>query len=87
MHLVRHKSALENRIHSTLINFGRPCPVTDLFGAEGRSLLARLPRPWIGRRDAMTKKTLVLIAAAAAILLLAQVAAARITVNTVEPSA
>jgi hypothetical protein len=35
----------------------------------------------------MTKKTLVLIAAAAAILLLAQVAAARISVNTVEPSA
>ena len=48
MHLVRHKSALKNRIHSTLINFGRPCPVTDLFGAEGRRLLARLdvPAPW-----------------------------------------
>jgi transposase len=48
MHLVRHKSALKNRIHSTMINFGRPCPVTDLFGAEGRMLLARLdvPEPW-----------------------------------------
>ena len=48
MHLVRHKSALKNRIHSTLINFGRPCPVTDLFGAEGRRLLAKLdvPEPW-----------------------------------------
>ena len=48
MHLVKHKSALKNRIHSTLINFGRPCPVTDLFGAEGRRLLARLdvPEPW-----------------------------------------
>jgi transposase len=34
MHLVRHKSALKNRIHSTLINFGRPCPVTDLFGGR-----------------------------------------------------
>ena len=33
MHLVHHKSSLKNRIHSTLINFGRPCPVTDLFGA------------------------------------------------------
>jgi transposase len=22
--------------HSTLINFGKPCPVTDLFGVEGR---------------------------------------------------
>jgi transposase len=47
MHLVKHKTAL-NRIHSTLINFGRPCPVTDLFGAEGRGLLRRLevPEPW-----------------------------------------
>ena len=46
LHLVKHK----NRIHSTLINFGRPCPVTDLFGAEGRRLLARLevPEPWRG---------------------------------------
>jgi transposase len=26
MHLVKHKSALKNRVHSTLINFGRPCP-------------------------------------------------------------
>jgi transposase len=48
LHLVKHKSALKNRVHSTLINFGRPCPVTDLFGAEGRRLLARLdvPEPW-----------------------------------------
>ncbi len=48
LHLVKHKSMLKNRIHSTLINFGRPCPVTDLFGAEGRRLLARLdvPEPW-----------------------------------------
>jgi transposase len=48
LHLVKHRSALKNRIHSTLINFGRPCPVTDLFGIEGRKLLARLgvPEPW-----------------------------------------
>jgi transposase len=48
LHLVKHKSALKNRIHSTLINFGRACPVTDLFGAEGRRLLKRLevPEPW-----------------------------------------
>jgi transposase len=48
MHLVRHKTALKNRIHSTLINFGRACPVTDLFGAQGRRLLAKLdvPEPW-----------------------------------------
>jgi transposase len=50
LHLVKHKSALKNRVHSTLINFGKPCPVTDLFGAEGRRLLARLrvPEPWRG---------------------------------------
>ena len=50
LHLVKHKSALKNRVHSTLINFGKPCPVTDLFGVEGRQLLARLqvPEPWRG---------------------------------------
>jgi transposase len=50
LHLVKHKSALKNRIHSTLINFGRPCPVTDLFGVEGRRLLERLQvqEPWRG---------------------------------------
>jgi transposase len=54
LHLVKHKSALKNRIHSTLINFGRPCPVTDLFGVEGRRLLARLqvPEPWRGNGQA-----------------------------------
>jgi transposase len=50
LQLVKHKSALKNRVHSTLINFGKPCPVTDLFGVEGRELLARLqvPEPWRG---------------------------------------
>ncbi len=48
LHLVKHRSMLKHRIHSTLINFGRPCPVTDLFGVEGRELLERLevPEPW-----------------------------------------
>jgi transposase len=48
LHLVKHRSMLKHRIHSTLINFGRPCPVTDLFGVEGRKLLAGLdvPEPW-----------------------------------------
>ena len=57
MHLVQHKSALKCRIHSTLINFGRPCPVTDLFGAEGRRLLARLdvPEPWRSNVDAIDR--------------------------------
>jgi hypothetical protein len=50
LHLVKHRSALKNRIHSTLISFGRPCPVTDLCGVEGRRLLGSLevPEPWRG---------------------------------------
>ena len=48
LHLVKHKSALKHRVHSTLINLGKPFPVTDLFGVEGRRLLERLevPEPW-----------------------------------------
>jgi transposase len=48
LHLVKHRSALKNRIHSTLIGFGMPCPVSDLFGLAGRELLQRLelPEPW-----------------------------------------
>jgi len=54
MHLVKHKSSLKNRIHSTMITFGHPCPVTDLFGVAGRQLLDRLevPQPWRGTIDA-----------------------------------
>jgi transposase len=48
LHLVRHRTALKNRIHATLITFGHPVPVADLFGVAGRELLARLdvPEPW-----------------------------------------
>src|SRR4051812_14344190 len=48
LHLVRHRTALTNRIHATLLTFGHPCPVSDLFGAAGRRLLAglALPEPW-----------------------------------------
>ena len=48
LHLVKHKSMLKNRIHSSLISFGKPCPVTDLFGVEGRKLLEvmAIPEPW-----------------------------------------
>jgi len=48
LHLVKHKSMLKNRIHSSLISFGKPCPVSDLFGAEGRRLLGQMeiPEPW-----------------------------------------
>src|SRR3954449_12907729 len=35
LHLVRHRTALKNRIHATLLAFGHPCPVSDLFGAAG----------------------------------------------------
>jgi transposase len=50
LHLVRHRTALKNRIHQTLIAFGTPCPVSDLFGRAGRQLLERLavPEPWAG---------------------------------------
>jgi transposase len=48
LHLVKHRSMLKQRIHSTLINFGKPCPVSDLFGLTGRELLQQLdlPEPW-----------------------------------------
>src|SRR3954449_3141651 len=45
LHLVRHRTALKNRIHATLLAFGHPCPVSDLFGAAGRRLLEDLPLP------------------------------------------
>jgi transposase len=48
LHLVRHRSRLKHRVHSVLLAWGTPCPVADLFGAQGRALLARLevPEPW-----------------------------------------
>jgi transposase len=54
MHLVKHRSMLKHRIHATLITFGHPCPVSDLFGVAGRELLDRLqvPQPWRGTVDA-----------------------------------
>jgi transposase len=48
LHLVRHRTALKNRIHATLIAHGHSLPVSDLFGARSRELLSRLalPEPW-----------------------------------------
>lgn len=53
LHLVRHRTALKNRIHATLIAFGHPVPVSDLFGTAGRELLERLdiPEPWATTLD------------------------------------
>ena len=54
LHLVRHRTTLKNRIHATLMTFGKPCPVSDLFGHAGRELLDRLqiPDPWRANVDA-----------------------------------
>jgi transposase len=48
LHLVKHRSALKNRVHAILIAYGIPSPSSDLFGDAGRRLLARLelPEPW-----------------------------------------
>ena len=48
LHLVKHRSMLKHRVHATLVSFGKPCPVTDLFGVAGRRMLADLnvPEPW-----------------------------------------
>ena len=54
LHLVKHKSMLKHRIHATLMSFGHPCPVSDLFGLAGRELLDELdlPQPWRETVDA-----------------------------------
>ena len=48
LHLVRHRAALKARIHASLIAYGHPCPVSDLFGTRGRALLDSfaLPEAW-----------------------------------------
>jgi transposase len=48
LHLVKHRSRLKHRVHSILLAWGKPCPVSDLFGRRGRELLERLaiPEPW-----------------------------------------
>src|SRR5437870_11078157 len=48
LHLVKHRSSLKHRVHSALLAWGTPCPVSDLFGQRGRQLLAALdvPEPW-----------------------------------------
>jgi transposase len=48
LYLVRQRTSLKNHVHAQLMAFGHTCPVSDLFGARGRELLATLdfPEPW-----------------------------------------
>jgi transposase len=54
LHLVQHRVMFKNRVHAALIAFGKPCPVTDLFAAGGRAVLAGLdlPDPWHSNLEA-----------------------------------
>jgi transposase len=54
LHLVGHRTSLRNRIHGTLITFGKPWPVTDLVGHAGRdcSTASQIPDPWRRNVDA-----------------------------------
>ena len=54
LHLVKHRSTLKNRVHSTLITFGHQRHMSDLFGVAGRRLLGELemPEPWRSHVDA-----------------------------------
>ena len=59
LHLVKHRSALKQRVHSALMAFGHACPVSDLFGTAGRELLERIefPDPW--RADVLAAVALI----------------------------
>ncbi len=59
LHLVKHRSSLKQRVHAQLMAFGHGCPVSDLFGRQGRELLARLgfPEPW--RSDVLAAVALI----------------------------
>jgi transposase len=37
LHLVKHRTTLKNRVHSTLICFGHQVPMADLFGVAATS--------------------------------------------------
>lgn len=54
LHVVKRRTALKSRVHATLITFGHPCPVSDLFGVNGRRLLEQLalPEPWASTTSA-----------------------------------
>jgi transposase len=48
LHLVKHRSALKNRMHAILFQHGIPNGHSDLFGVGGRRMLDELslPEPW-----------------------------------------
>jgi len=59
LHLVKHRSSLKHRVHAQLMAFGHACPVSDLFGRQGRELLERIdfPEPW--RSDVLAAVALI----------------------------
>jgi hypothetical protein len=50
MHMVHHKSSLKNRIHSTLINFGRPARSATCSGPRGEGCWRGSTSPSPGAR-------------------------------------
>ena len=44
---MRHRTALKNRIHATLITFGHQVPVSDPFSKGGRELLVTSPPGYV----------------------------------------
>ena len=54
LHLVKHRSALKNRVHALLFQHGIPSGGRALFAPGGRRLLERLPlpEPWQGSLQA-----------------------------------
>jgi transposase len=46
-------------VHATLVTFGVPCPVSDLFGQRGRRLLERLAVPDRWRSDVLAAVALI----------------------------
>jgi transposase len=54
LHLVRHRSALKQRVSATLMTFGVRRTHHDMFGVGGRQTLAalELPEPWRANVDA-----------------------------------
>jgi transposase len=59
LYLVRRRTRLKQRVHSTLMTWGTPCPVSDLFGARGRELLERLEVPEPRRSHVATAVSLI----------------------------